>query len=279
MERVLRNTPATISGIFQVGGVDTDPSPATATVEVVRENGTVLVAAGTPTTRVSAGKFSTTLTAAQTALVDILTARWTSSLGTIETTVEVVGGFLFTVADFRAMEARFADATAYPATKIQEARTLAEQALENACNVAFVPRYHRERLDGSGGYVLLTRWPKVRAIRDVKIDGTAISAPDLALAVGRPVGIYSPTAWTYAYGNVEVTYEHGWKQSDPGRPPAGRPAMMIARDIIAPSQFDARTTRFETDGGIMDFARANGDFGIPEVDAFVGRHSYGALIA
>ena len=50
---------------------------------------------------------------------------------------------LFTVAQARAMSP-LADTVKYSTQKIIDARTLVETALEDACGVAFVPRYRRE---------------------------------------------------------------------------------------------------------------------------------------
>src|SRR5687767_3322430 len=114
MDRILRGTTATVSATFSVDGTGVDPVPDTATVQITRDNGTVLVATtlaasvtGQP------GKFEFALTTAETALLDTLTATWVSSLGTVETTIEVVGGFLFTIAQARAMPP-LTNTTLYP---------------------------------------------------------------------------------------------------------------------------------------------------------------------
>src|SRR4051794_38233928 len=115
MDRVQKGSSVTITHTFTVDGVATDPSPVTATVEVVRDDGSVVVVAGASTVHVGTGKFTFTLTPTHTALLDILTARWTATFAgqpqTVETQVEVVGGFLFTLADARA-DSQLADAAA-----------------------------------------------------------------------------------------------------------------------------------------------------------------------
>lgn len=97
MKQVVKDRSATISVTFTVDGVATDPVPATATLDILRRDGTVLVPAGTATTKPpsTTGKFTFVLTPAQTAQFDRLTARWTANLvgqvQTLETQVDVIG--------------------------------------------------------------------------------------------------------------------------------------------------------------------------------------------
>lgn len=261
MDRVLRNTPSVTSATFSLDGVPTAPTPNTATVEVLRENGTVLVAAGAAATSGgTAGRFEYTLTTAQTALLDVLTIRWTTgNLGTIETTVEVVGGFLFSLADAR-RDKDLTNTTKYPAAELIRVRTLAETALEEACGVAFVPRYGRDVVDGNGGSSLLLDQPRVSAIRAVSVDGTALSAAEFDLR-----GV-----WGRGYSNAEITYEHGYR-TPPLR--VSQACLLLAKQWAIQGPIDTRSTaRVSADGGFEYLAtpgRQGATFGIPEVDAVV----------
>src|SRR5881628_1328803 len=127
MDRILQGTASTISVIVDQDGVPTNPSPDSALVTITRANGTVLVAnAGTSDT--GTGSFAYTLNPTQTATLDRLTAVWSVTVGgvaqTLTTRVEVVGGFVFSLADFKARP-DVASGT-YTTQQLANARTLAE---------------------------------------------------------------------------------------------------------------------------------------------------------
>jgi hypothetical protein len=101
MERILQSAPFTASETFYEDGVIVDPG--TVTVGVTRADGTVLIAAGTATAGSGAAARTYALTIANTALLDTLTVTWTSATKGVRTsTIEVVGGFLFTLSQARA---------------------------------------------------------------------------------------------------------------------------------------------------------------------------------
>lgn len=268
MNRVLRNTPSVTSANFSgPDGEPATPTPNTATVEVLRENGTVLVPAGTPATAAGVGRFEYTLTAAQTALLDILTLRWTSSLGTIEITVEIVGGFLFSLADAR-RDKDLANAAKYPSAELIRARTLAETALEEACGVAFVPRYARDVIGRNTGSTILLEQPRVSVIRAISVDGIALSAAEFDLR----------GAWGRGHSNVEITYEHGYK-TPPLR--VSQACLLLAKQWAIQGPIDTRSTaRVSADGGFEYLAtpgRQGAVTGIPEVDQVIVQ--YGMRVA
>lgn len=144
MERVLRNTAATVTVTFYNGSVavdaDTDP-----TVVVKRADGTTLLST-TATNEIGAGVYS--LVIPPQATLNVLTLTWTGLFtGTpisIETTVEIVGGFYFTIAELRAQDKNFENTTKYPNSALIDARAYVEAEFEDICHRAFVPRYHRE---------------------------------------------------------------------------------------------------------------------------------------
>jgi hypothetical protein len=266
MQRILRSTVATLTVTFEVDGVATDPVPADCTVEIVRDDGTVLVAS-TPAQYGTTGQFSYTLGILETADLDILTANWTSALGVLTTTVEVVGGFLFTLSEAR-QTAPLDNLVRYPTSQLVQMRTLVEQALEDACGVAFVPRYAREtRLNGQGGGIITTKWAHVTAIRSATIDGTLLTAGELADINPTNVGLYKPSGWALGYGNVEVAYEHG----DPhARERVSRAVIRLAKRWLVEGPVDDRATSFSNDDGTYSLVtpgRRDELFDLPEVNA------------
>jgi hypothetical protein len=283
MQRIVRGHSATLTHTFYVDGVATDPSPATATVTITTDDGTVLVAAGAAT-RTAAGVFTYTLTPSQTATLDILTVAWTATMGgqsqAFTDTVEVAGGVLFTVAEARALSA-LSNTTTYPTAKIIDARTYVESELEQACGVAFVPRYARQSISGTGGTAIMLP-PRVTAIRSVTLDDTAISAGDLAaLKVRRTGEVYNPAGWASGWDNYEIAYEHGYSDG-PERMAAREAALTYAKHFLVKGPIDDRTTSFSTEDGTFSMSTPGvrgAITGIPAVDSFIQRYSLNVAVA
>lgn len=268
MERVKQNTASQISKQFYSGSTVADPGAVTVTV--TRDDGTTVVTGSAGGTGTAPRTF--TLTTTHTASLDRLTVAWVSgSLGTLTSTVEIVGDFLFATADMRR---RLPDATTYPDTDIIAARTWAETEIEQACGVAFVPRYESEVLSGTGQQRLEPKWPRVRALRSAVVDGSPLSSADLGGVVvelgrflTRPYAYWRP--WV---SNVTIRYEHGMDSPPPGISTA---ALDLARyKLVADagqSGVDPRAERLVTDDGtlMLGMAGQSGRFGIPSVDAAV----------
>jgi hypothetical protein len=268
LERILKLTPGSLSQQWYEDGVAVDAG--TVTVGITRADGTVLVAAGAATTGSGTAARVYNLTTTHTALLDRLTVTWSSNLkGTLVSYVEVVGGFLFSVADLAAR------VTGFTTAQIVDMRMTVETEFENACGCAFVPRYARDTLDGNGGRSLMLR-PLVTSVRSASVDGSAFSAADLAaLTISTSGSVYSPRAWTCGTGNVLVGYEHGFQDTPAGVKQA---ALILAKTWLTGqrSPIDDRATTFaSTDGGTYSLAvpgRGGSTFGVPDVDAVVDRY-------
>lgn len=270
MQRVKQSTgPVPISETWYQGGVVADPG--TTTIGITRDDGTVLVAPGAATSGSGAAARTYNLTTAHTGLLDKLTVHWTTAnLGTSDLEVEVVGDFLFTAAEGMAVVPGKTDA------EVEQARIKAEQDIERACRVAFVPRYESQILSGDGTGFLQVRWPQVRSIRSITVGGTTVSVTDLEPT---QAGLYNPSGWTRGVSNVVVRYEHGY---DPGEIQAGRAALRLAKHYLLGSPTDDRAVRMDTDVGSYALATAGmrgARFGIPEVDAFVQAERYVLSVA
>lgn len=267
MERIHQGRSSTLTHTFQVDGVATNPSPDIATVTIARADGTALVPAGS-VTEAGVGVVTLTLTPAETALLDTLTITWTASFAgqaqQFIDIVEIVGGFLFTLAQAKARLPSQSNET------LQATRTLAEQELERACQVAFVPRYAREKRDGDGTNLLMLKWPKVRAIRSVSVDETPQVAGDFDL--GEYV-VHSSTYLPRGYGNVMVGYEHGYNA---GEVNASRAALMLVERYLAEQPAGERVVSASVDSVSFRLAVAgtNGQpFDVPYVNQFVAMHN------
>lgn len=259
--------------------------PGTVTVGVTRADGTVLIAAGTATTTVSGevGLRRKTLTAAQTAELDQLTATWTdagdSSAHT--TTVDIVGGHLFTITEARESDPEIADN--FTTAEIIEARADVTEEVEWICARAFTPRYARATVDGTGDRELWLpgaddgRANDLRTIEAVSIDGTALTAGELAeltLADDKIVYAAEGDSWEFGTRNLVVAWTYG----------LDRPQRHLKRAVLhrlrhrlheGTSGIPARATNFSsTEGGTFALDTAGlYKTGIPDIDAVYGRYS------
>jgi hypothetical protein len=274
VERIQQLTPGTLAQQWYEDGSVADPGSVT--VGITRADGTTLVAAGTATSGSGTAPRTFNLTTTHTTLLDRLMAPWTSTTkGTQASYVEVVGGFLCSLADLKPL---FPSATA---SELADIRTDAEQALEDECGQAFVPRYARETLDGDGS-VLVLKYPNVRAIRSASYTYGGIVTPltisQLGYLAFNPSGILTGYSWPSGTGNVTVAYEHGRDYAPPGAKPA---VLAAAQEIHGTSTGDGRVIRREADGQAVTYASASssGGFLDPALRAFVARNSHRALIA
>lgn len=280
MDRILRGSAATISIQFSVDEVDTDPTPDAATIEIVRSDGTELVAAGTPAFDEGTGRFSYTLDPADTLLLDRLTARWTAILSgyeqTTDTTVEIVGGFLCSLQQIADHLDRGGTSTDYALRLKQTARTVAETAIEQACGQAFTIRYESRLFDGSNGTDLLLPFPFARTIRSVSIDDAAFTPDELALVIPYPTEgvLYRAAQWGTGRRNIQVGWEHG---QTPTPPDISRATALLAAHMLADGPWDDRGYGVTEDGAAFRLLTAGVSgamFSIPEVEATVQRYRH-----
>lgn len=273
MERILQSAPFTASMLYTEDGAAVDPG--TVTVGVTRDDGTVLVAAGTATsggTGVQARTFNITI--ANTTLLDRLTVTWTSSAkGNRVSTLEVVGGFLFSIAQLRAKG--FSDTSVYPTANVVNARLYAEAALEDACDQAFVPRYSSYIFTGQG-YRSPVYLPKrnIRLIRSASSDGLALGVADIAaLQINTSRGAVYGRVWPWSRTCV-IRYEYGDDYPPMDITMAALDlATFILPQVTSVPGVDPRAESVITEDGTMRFALgSSGRFGIPSVDRVVGAY-------
>jgi hypothetical protein len=279
VERVVRGRSFTLYKTFYANGVPADPTGAP-TVTITRADGTA-VTPGAVTDETEAGTWSVTVTAANNLLLDTLTVDWAATVaGNSQEyldVVEVAGDVLFGLAEFRAMGSAYASVTNYPDSAIVGIRTTVEQALEDACSRAFVPRYALETLSGTGTTDLMLKWPDVRSIRSVMIDDVAGVPADVAF---RPTGVaYLAAGWTAGYGNVVVGYEHGMPY-----PPERirRAALLLAKRWLTPGAADDRAISQTTEAGTYALFQAGVRghlFDVPEVQAAVDQYNLSVGVA
>lgn len=273
VDRILRNTAPIVQGTFSVDGTPTNAG--TVTAKITREDGTVL-RSGASTTSSATGVYDLPLLSTETAALDVLAIDWTGTIGgqpqTVRTYVELVGGYLFPMADARALTP-LDNTTKYPSATVLAARTLAEDALEWACGVPFVPRYFRDKFDGTGDTDLfLARFPRPLSIDSATIDGVAADLTSLELY---PEGwAYLPNGWTQGRRNVVLKGSYGW-QAPPPR--VGRACLLLAKRILVDTPISDRVTSIssQVDGSTQFFVTAgvrDAVFDVPECNAVVAQY-------
>lgn len=214
---ILVNVQETLSASFY-NDDGTLVDPGTVTVKITDVVGNTIVAAGTATA--GTGTAARTYALAAQAELDILTVTWTSSTyGAFVQTVEVVGGFLFTVREARTFDNNaLANTTTYTSAAIDETRARITDEFESITGVSFVPRYRRDVLDGHGDETLALPRREIRAIRSVEtrasggVDWTAFDADELADVFLGWDYIHRETlgSWSSGVRNLRVGYEHGY---------------------------------------------------------------------
>lgn len=282
-QRALRGTAVTLS--WQ--NVDSDGEAAApagvVTVRVQKADGTDVKAAGTATGGVGADPRTATLTAAETATLNLFTVTWTDAGdGSAHTTyVEIVGGFYFSVAELRAFDANLTEAK-HPNARVLAARRHVEDEFETICDVAFVPRYKRVTIDGTGRPVDVSLGRMVRSIRTVRTYSdvsngtfTAYTATELADLVFTDGGVLRHSSGVSLHsgvGNIIAEVEHGYD-----RPPADvkEAAMWRARNLLnaRTSGFPDRARTVSVEGTTYGLAGPAADkTGVDFVDAVLARY-------
>ena len=287
VQRILQGAAATLTLTTTDADGTAAEASGTVTVGVAAADGVSVVSAGTATTHTGGtAVYTVALTAAQTSTLELLTATWTNGTSTWTTQHEIVGGFLFTVADARDADDALDTSAVNPFTDAQilAARAVLERRIEDICDRAFVPRYARLVLDGTGTRDLVLGVTEPRTLRSVRVLAAAGSSTSTSFTAGElaAVALYEDgTArrtdggvWPEDRANIVVEVEHGLDA-----PPAALvdAALLHLRHHLTRSRtalLDRRTSYTDEAGGSYQFATA-GPYatGIPEVDAVYDAYS------
>jgi hypothetical protein len=160
-----------VAATFSWQPLDGDGAAATpagaVTVDIARANGTALVTAGA-TSGTGSDPRTYSLVATSCAITDLLTATWKDAGVTrATTTMELVGGYYANIPQIRASDPTLAanNVNAVSDADLIRARTEVEHAFASITSCDFVPRFHRERLSGTGTDTLLLGWGPLRSRR------------------------------------------------------------------------------------------------------------------
>lgn len=213
MLRVVKGSPTTLV-------LPTDKPATSGTITVVRDrDNTTLVNAQAVT--IEAEQVTYAL-AAQTSEAN-LTVTWTivnaDGTTTIADTIEVCSNRAVSLDELRRYKP-LDDTRRYSDRLLDTARTALENELEQTTGVSFTGREFNVTVDGNGTGELFLPVGRPRSISKVTIDGSTISANDLAaITVDERAGILvRNTAWTLGRRNITVTGVCGYK-TPPGQVP------------------------------------------------------------
>jgi hypothetical protein len=283
--RVLRTAAATLTRSFYVDETATDCT-GSVTVAVTRLDGTA-VASGTAS-HAGTGTYAYVLPGQ--AQLDALQVAWTGTLAgspvTVTDDVEIVGGFFFGLAEARASDSALTDPVKFTTAGLAAARLYVEQECEAICFRAFVPRFRRVLLDGTGRDTLITPDVDLRVLRSASLsyitggDKTALTGADLTRVVAAADGLLvrpSGLPWPYGRQTVLVEYEYGLDQPPEEVRQAGLKRLrtvLLARNSSIPDRVSSYTT---SDGVSSNTYRltqpGRRSTGIPDIDAVYQRYA------
>lgn len=217
-QRSLRYAPAVLSWQPTDGtGAPLEVS-GTVTVTVTRDSDGSSVTVGSVSGSGNAPR-TATVGAAETALLDVLTATWSVD-GVVSgvTTCEIVGGFIASVATIRDRARRNVTTDK---DLIVQVRDEVEAHAEDTCRVAFVPRYAHERVRvPRSTEELLLPHVELRVVRSATLideagNETALTDAQCAAIAPSGGGIArrgDDTCWPCGW--VDIVYEHGYDRPD-----------------------------------------------------------------
>lgn len=288
MDRVLRNTAATVSVTFYNGSSAVE-ADGIVSVVAKKSNGSILFS--TNSTNDPAVGVYTVVIPAQVNL-NVLTLTWTGTFtGTqviIDTQVEIVGGFYFSIGELRGYEKAFSNTDKYPDDALVTARDQVEAEFEDICKRAFVPRYYREdslELDVDEFMLWLEKPEPITftSIIQNNVDLTSYyTAGYLSRDKNSPRGIhvnaYGVNLFNYdtLYYPISAEYEYGMKTVPI---PIKQKALKRAKTLLLgmSSTIDERaTTMLIPDIGTVNLATPGQrglETGIPDIDVVLQRYT------
>lgn len=272
----------------------------TVTIGITNAAGSDVVAAGTAVVDNSDGTYDYTLAAQSN--VNKLTATWTVAGGaTFTTYIDVVGNILFDEVDARAFDnAAMASTSSYGDADILAAERAIADEFETWCKRSYVRRYCRVELPGSSTDTLdLASTPAafrtadgdevggpgrlrdIRKILSATDGGVSISADNIVIDGTKLIlksGTWFGTSKLNPY-NCVIEYEYGLGGDNPRG--VKRPALWRLREILVPTDINARATSYSDQLGTIRFETPgrNGNVStIPEVNMWVKSQRQDTLV-
>jgi len=282
MDRVLRNTAATARITFYDGDGPAEADGAV-TVTVTKGDGSTLLSTSA-TNEVEVGEYSVVIPPQAT--LNFLTLTWSGTFSgtaiTVESNVEIVGGFFFSIAELRAYDKALQNTDRFTDEDLMEARREVETEFEDICGRAFVARYFREEAMAPDpeASLLWTEKPEVHNLITITVDTVDHSDWDVYFKRDK----YSPRALVVCTGaqsifsaeDITMEYEYGMKNVPI---PIRQKALKRAKQTLIGqnSTVDERaTTMLIPDVGTVNLATPGlrgSETGVPDIDVVLSRYS------
>jgi len=261
-----------VKGIPQQLVLSTSLKASAGTVTITRDrDATTIVSAAAVT--VAAKSVSYTL-AGQTSEAN-LTATWTlttaSGTVTVSEPVEVTSCEAVSVDEMRTRRP-LDDVNRYPDSTLIRAREALVSEMSDRAGVKFTGGEFTVTLDGTGTTELFLPVGRPRSITKVVVDGTTLSAGELAtiLVDSRAGVLYYPTGWYSGRLNVVVTGVSGFAQPPGGLAPAIAKGV---RYMVVDSPTQDRAISVSSEDGstsnLMVAGLRGAIFAIPELNMLV----------
>ena len=279
--RALVTTRLIVSHTFVVDGVVIDAAGAV-TGTVKRLDGTAVPGSPITASHGTTGKYSVDLPAS--ALLDTWTLDWAGSVAgsdvIVRDYVEHVGGFLFDIGAAR--EAHKSQANPwntgrYSNDLLVAKRIAVEQEAEAIAHAAFVPRFARFALDGTGTDEIVTPDMNLRAVRGIKVAERYgqpygdLSVGELAAVAPLESGVLARddgSVWPLGRRNVIVEYEYGKDYTPPEVTDASVMRLRYMVSATRTSIPDRAISYTLAEGGVYRMAQAGKrSTGSPDIDA------------
>ncbi len=211
----------------------------------------------------------------------VYTAEWDGGTAVDETTVEVVGGFLFSIPEVRESDDYLADATKFPAAEIAHYREVVEREFERISSRSFTTRVKDFTFTSDGTREQFALIPDAQAIESAWINDVAV-ADVTAWEVSSLGKITSPELAVKCDDRVRVRVRYGFTT-----PPVdiSRVGMVRLRSLLAAESSgipDRATTWQPQEGGTFRLATpgmGKSKTGIPEVDSALADYSLDIVLS
>jgi len=261
-----------VKGIPQQLVLSTSLKASAGTVTITRDRDSATIVSAAAVT-VAAKSVSYTL-AGQTSEAN-LTATWTlttaSGTVTVSEPVEVTSCEAVSVDEMRTRRP-LDDVNRYPDSTLIKAREALVSEMSDRAGVKFTGGEFTVTLDGTGGTELFLPIGKPRSITKVVVNGTTLSAGELAtiLVDSRAGVLYYPTGWYSGRLNVVVTGVSGFAQPPGGLAPAVAKGV---RYMVVDSPTQDRAISVSSEDGstsnLMVAGLRGAIFAIPELNMLV----------
>jgi hypothetical protein len=196
------------------------------------------------------------------------TVSWIANTGEQYTdTLDVAGGEFFSIAQARSLKP-LNNEIAYSDEQIAAARVAAETAIEDACGVAFVPRYFSATTYSACRQMNRKPFlkPYLRAIRSASVNGVRQDISSVVVADDSAFWSYG----SWPTGQLVIRGEWGY---DAPPPRVARAALLLAKHYLVESGISSRTMRHTNAAGESDIfvteGRGGAVFPLPEANAVV----------